>query len=118
MIYLNNIQVARTNPQDGKDPSWDEEFSLCDLASNINYLVVSVFPKSSRRRENDGEIRKQLALDELDGEHIETVETDGRKFRFRIRFSKLNILPRERLTPIEYVSCFDQDSRRFLFTQP
>lgn len=36
---------------------------------------------------------------------MESVEQDGRKFRFRIRFSKLTILPRDRLAPIEYVSC-------------
>ena len=49
-------------------------------------------------------VRKQFVLDQVDGERNDTVEQDGRKFRVRIRFSKLTILPRERLTPIEFVS--------------
>uniref|UniRef100_A0AAY4BF87 Ras GTPase-activating protein 1 n=1 Tax=Denticeps clupeoides TaxID=299321 RepID=A0AAY4BF87_9TELE len=104
-IYLNSVQVAKTQAREGQNPVWTEEFIFDDLSSEINRFEISLSNKTKKSKENDilfmrcllCRLQRGQMIDEwfLLSSHVPLKGIEPGSLRVRARYSMEKIMPEE-----------------------
>ncbi|XP_072923114.1 ras GTPase-activating protein 1-like isoform X2 [Hemitrygon akajei] len=104
-IYLNSIQVAKTNAREGQNPVWTEEFIFDDLSSDIKVFEISLSNRTKKSKDPDilfmrcqlSRLQKGQMIDEWFplSSYFPLKGIEPGSLRVRARYSLEKIMPEE-----------------------